>query len=786
MIPSNKFRSTSDVRADLHCHSTASEVSKLGVQRSAGLPECATPPEEVYELAKSRGMDFVTITDHDTIDGALEIAHYDDVFISEELTAWFRGEPQAVHVLCYGIRPVDHEWLQAHAKDVEACAEYLHANNIACALAHPFYAVEAPLSARHRRRLARLFDVWEIRNGSRAPELNMPAAVYIETHGGTGVAGSDDHAGVDIGRTWTRTPAASTPEELLGHIRAGRAEACGDQGSAAKWAHSALAIATRSLLADEGPEAGAESAPLHLISPDAVLRLSERVVSEGSDRTGEDGEDFTSDDAEALLRSWLGSVGIGSGRELLELMKSDEFTHGELARRARAAHEQKLALATTHALEAADQGGEGLLGVLGEVFAAIVPVVPYTPATTFLAGEKQKLSSRGDGGPRRVALVVDAIGSMHGVSHTIERLREIGVPGYEVDVIGTDAGVDRRLPAVAEVDVPFYEGLRVGVPSLPGLVETLTEGRYELIHVASPGPAGIGAALVARIAGIPLLGSHHTELVSYAQLRSGSEQITNGMRMAMALFYAQCQVVLSPSSASDESLAELGVTAERIGRWARGVDTSRFDPALRDPDGYPGEIKVLYAGRQTKEKGADLLVESFLAAHDQDPRLHLLLAGGGPEQEAMKERLGDAATFLGWQYGSELARTYASSDVFLFASETDTYGQVIVEAQASGLPVVAVDAGGPSDLISDAEDGLLRGPSAGQLAEAVLDLAASPLLRRRLASAGLASARARTWLGAMEQLSAGYDRALGITRVRPAPAPAPSAPAGPTPLVSAA
>ena len=93
--------------------------------RSLSLPECATPPEEVYELAKRRGMDFVTITDHDTIDGALAIAHLPDTFISEELTVWFKGEPQAVHVLCYGITPEDHEWLQAHNDDVEACAAYL-------------------------------------------------------------------------------------------------------------------------------------------------------------------------------------------------------------------------------------------------------------------------------------------------------------------------------------------------------------------------------------------------------------------------------------------------------------------------------------------------------------------------------------------------------------------------------------------------------------------------------------------------------------------------------------
>jgi predicted metal-dependent phosphoesterase TrpH len=164
-------------------------------------------------------MDFVTITDHDTIAGCLELVDRPDCFVSEELTARFAGEPQAVHVLCYGITPGDHEWLQAHADDLEACAAYLAEHEIASALAHPFYNVGVPLTPRHRRLLAELFPIWEVRNGSRAAELNMPAAIYIETQGGTGIGGSDDHAGVDIGRTFTEVPAASTPEEFLGRMR---------------------------------------------------------------------------------------------------------------------------------------------------------------------------------------------------------------------------------------------------------------------------------------------------------------------------------------------------------------------------------------------------------------------------------------------------------------------------------------------------------------------------------------------------------------------------------------
>ena len=120
--------------------------------------------------------------------------------------------------------------------------------------------------------------------------------------------------------------------------------------------------------------------------------------------------------------------------------------------------------------------------------------------------------ARATGEPRRVALIADGIDAMHGVTRTIEQIRERGVPGFEVEVVGTDAGVDRRLPAAAELEVPFYAGLRLGVPGLPDLVETLAEGRYDLLHVTAPGPAGVAATLLSRIAGMPLLASYHTEL----------------------------------------------------------------------------------------------------------------------------------------------------------------------------------------------------------------------------------------------------------------------------------
>jgi glycosyltransferase involved in cell wall biosynthesis len=254
-------------------------------------------------------------------------------------------------------------------------------------------------------------------------------------------------------------------------------------------------------------------------------------------------------------------------------------------------------------------------------------------------------------------------------------------------------------------------------------------------------------------------------------MRATDPRLEAGMRMGLSLFYRQAEVVLSPSPASDASLVELGIDPERIGRWGRGVDLSLYGRGRRDPDAFPGEVKVLYAGRLSREKGAELLAESFLRARERDPRLHLLLAGGGPEEDELRARVGEHATFLGWLDREQLAAAYASADLFLFCSRTDTYGQVIAEAQASGLPVVAVNEGGPASLIHDRQTGWLCDPDPDAIAAAVAQLAASRFLRERISRAALDTVRGRTWEAALAQLAAGYERALG--RAMPTPALAP-------------
>ncbi|MGI9185386.1 MAG: hypothetical protein ACR2GZ_10570, partial [Solirubrobacteraceae bacterium] len=268
------------------------------------------------------------------------------------------------------------------------------------------------------------------------------------------VGGSDDHAGVEIGRTFTETPGTASPKESLAHIRVGSADARGAQGSAAKWTHAAMALAIRSLGSDRGTER---------LRPGAVLRIVERVMREGEARSGPVGADLGPEDARALLRAWLAGMDLDfDEQELLEHLQDGRLGHPDLFRRARRLHERRLRAAVDEVVAMLETGGLDLPRAQNELFGACLPVIPYAAAVGFLGREKLKLT-RSDGDRPRVALVADGLGAVHGVTHTIQQIRERGVPGYHVEVIGTDADVDRRLSAVAEIEVPFYRGMRIGV-----------------------------------------------------------------------------------------------------------------------------------------------------------------------------------------------------------------------------------------------------------------------------------------------------------------------------------
>ena len=232
---------------------------------------------------------------------------------------------------------------------------------------------------------------------------------------------------------------------------------------------------------------------------------------------------------------------------------------------------------------------------------------------------------------------------MHGVARTIEQIRERGVPGFEVEVVGTDAGVDRRLPAATALEVPFYAGMTLGVPGLPDLAETLAEGRYDLVHVTAPGPAGVAASLLSRVSGTPLIASYHTELAAYAGLRSGDGGLEAVSRAALGAFYAAPSRVLSPSPAADRSLLALGADAAASAAGS-AASTSRASPPRR-PTATPSRAdQGPLRGPADPREGRRPARRELPRAHRAEPRLHLLLAGGGPEEAELRARLGERAT----------------------------------------------------------------------------------------------------------------------------------------------
>ena len=218
--------------------------------------------------------------------------------------------------------------------------------------------------------------------------------------------------------------------------------------------------------------------------------------------------------------------------------------------------------------------------------------------------------------------------------------------------------------------------------------------------------------------GLPLAGSYHTELAAYAELRSGDPRVV-ARDAARARRPSTASAAWSSRRRPRRTRRSraLGIAADRIGRWDRGVDVARFSPARRSPAARRRAASTCSTPAASPPRRASTCSPTRSSRRGRAIRGCISsLAGDGPEEERLRARLGRAATFLGWLDGTALATAYASADLFLFAQQTDTFGQVVLEAQASGLPVVAVAAGGPAELVEDGRSGrsARRAPGAGR------------------------------------------------------------------------
>jgi phosphatidylinositol alpha 1,6-mannosyltransferase len=297
--------------------------------------------------------------------------------------------------------------------------------------------------------------------------------------------------------------------------------------------------------------------------------------------------------------------------------------------------------------------------------------------------------------------------------------------------------------------------VRVALPSRK-LAAAIADHQPDIVHLASPFVLGArGVSLAVRF-GLPAVAVYQTDLAGYARTYLGAGELAAWRRIRAV--HTAADLTLAPSTASAQQLETRGVPRVRL--WPRGVDTSRFRPALRDEElrrelAPDGELLVGYVGRLAPEKRVELLAEA-----DRLPGVRLVVVGDGPSQPQLAEAL-PGARFLGRRTGEDLARVYASLDVFVHTGPLETFCQTVQEAQASGIAVVAPAVGGPLDLIDHGRTGLLIPPGdPAAVREAVRELRDDAGLRDRLAAAGRDAVAGRTWEAVGDQLLTHYAEVL--------------------------
>jgi glycosyltransferase involved in cell wall biosynthesis len=374
----------------------------------------------------------------------------------------------------------------------------------------------------------------------------------------------------------------------------------------------------------------------------------------------------------------------------------------------------------------------------------------------------------------RVALVTENfLPKLDGVTRTLAMLLEhLQLRGHRAIVLGPQGAPEvyagARVYGAPGVPLPMYPELRALFPT-PDLEEGLVNFQPDVVHVAEPMLLGAAAIHWAQKLGAPLVSSYHTDLAAYcAYYQLGA--LAGPLWAYRRFLHNQCLHTLCPSPTTASQVAGRGI--QRVGVWPRGVDADLFTPERRSTawraritGGADDAPIVLYVGRLSAEKNIGALVAAFRALAETGA--HLVLVGDGPARGELEQALGrQRVTFTGYLSGEALATAYASADVFAFPSLTETFGQVVQEAMASGLPVVGFDAGGVHDLVARERTGLLAlAGDAGAFAAALAALVASPERRTRLGAQGRAFAVEHTWARVMDGLLEVYA-ASAATRPR--------------------
>lgn len=374
----------------------------------------------------------------------------------------------------------------------------------------------------------------------------------------------------------------------------------------------------------------------------------------------------------------------------------------------------------------------------------------------------------------KIAIITDSFYAINGVSRTYQELvKYCRHKNLAVDIftIGKTTktkklGSVRIYQFTAVWPVNYYHDLPPFDAKIisPGFKEKLLSGKYDIFHLATPGSLGIAARILLAKNPTPKIGVFHTLLAEYVSCwtKNGLKKLPDYIRDSMTdlshaatwrflkWFYAKTDLVLAPTQTIKDNLKILGRPIEI---FPRGVKTEIFSPKYKSPKRKEKLPVALYVGRLSTEKNLDLLVSVFKNRTD----VKLWLAGEGPYGQGLKAQL-PKATFFGYLSGSKLGWVYANADFFVFPSVTDTFGNVILEAQASGLPAIVTDRGGPKELVSHNIDGLISEPTPKAFGQAVDLLIKNQAKRELMGQKARVKALSQSWDKTFDRLFEIYQK----------------------------
>lgn len=786
-------------RVDLHVHSRHSTRSADWLLRRFDFPSSFTDPVALHSRLREAGMQFVTITDHNSIEGCLEIAHLPGTFISEEVTTHFPEDGSIVHLLVWGITEAQHAEIQKLRENIYDLRGYLAANGILHAVAHLFHSPDEKLNATNLQKLILLFQHFETLNGRYDGVLGESAAYalgrltprHIEkfvarlgiepSHPDPWkkifVGGSDDHGGVFPARAFTQTPRSASVTEFIQHLREGRCEPKGENGTPLTLAHSTYSTAFQFI---RGKMAANQEAPGTALIEKVFARFME----------GKDPTEFSLAEKVGFLMQGLATGKIFElakvGNSSLWKEMSAYFSRPEvkaaLAKETEGVKEpERRAFLMANLI--ANQLGFRFFSqfiaqlTAGKFLESIQMISPLVPIAGVLmpyfrsfsmpkrhALRELSLAACGELAPplRNVkrAWFTDTLEDVNGVATTIRRMVAAGVAsGHEIVVVTSRSEIAitdipiQNFPPIGEFELPEYELQRLSFPPILQILDYIAKNRFTEVIISTPGPVGLCALMASKLLGLPSVSIYHTDFPQYVRILTEDSFMETLTWNFMHWFYSQQELVYVNSQDYRKALADRGIPLERLKILPRGLDTEMFHPTRRnraywrDRGLAENEVGVLFVGRISKEKNLDVLVS---AARDLNPMVRLLFVGDGPYMKEMR-RLLPNAIFTGYQTGNDLARAYAAADIFAFPSTTDTFGNVILEAQASGLPCIVTDVGGPRDLVENGVDGFVtRALDVGELVKAIHTLADDPSRRQEFAVASRKKIESRDWSRAFE------------------------------------